>query len=87
MMEATGNDPGYMSIEFAAELEKTDQAFLAVFTEILGFRVVALAQWSTKRIGGKTRWVKFSLWCPVCGFKLTREGKKLQLETLVKLMG
>ncbi len=52
-----------------------------------GFRVVALAQWSTKRIGGKTRWVKFSLWCPVCGFKLTREGKRLQLATLEKLMG
>jgi len=52
-----------------------------------GFKVVAFAQWSTKRIGGKTRWVKFSLWCPVCGFELTLEGKMLRLATLEKLMG
>ena len=52
-----------------------------------GVKVVALARRSTKRIGGKTRWVKTPPWCPVCGILLTQEGRRHQLTTVERLFG
>ncbi len=53
-----------------------------------GQRVLAMAvSMCARNANGWPKNTKVALWCPVCGFKLTEAGGKLQLEVMERIMG